>query len=744
MKVRAPVSLTLRGVVPTFRKPRRSLRMRIMVSAALGITALIFTLGVIGSQVIQSATDKVFEERRRTAEHLANHLDSALAGDAANLRLLAQSSLMRTDGKNLGPAKHLMKETYPQMLVFTNSLLLVDQSGRVIWSEPERPGYLGMNLTNLAPVRETLTQGKPRISGLLWNPAGLPVAVHAHPILDPDGQVKGAIVGEADLTSKTLLPYVAAVAPVGTEHGVIIDQDGWVLAGTIPDMVFTQEEHPELFTDLIKKRISTVAVTTRNNSHPGHEPHVMASAPLQNSAWSVSLGQSASEAMWPVTRLRWRITIFGLAAVLIAVVYAWWDAGAVTRPLRKLTAAAETIAAGDLDIPVQIHLNDEIGTLGAAFETMRTHLKDSRAELERALEETKRRERESAALYRVSREILSSFDLNKILQTVVDQARTLLGCDIALLCLIPDSGGAMQVRAASGDLPTGSSVMAGHDPCGQCPLVAELNPATHLAAPLISGDRVIGALCIANRQPLELRPEDESLLRGLANQAAIAIEHARLYDKVQSLAVFKERERIAREMHDSVSQTLSYLYTQLRLHQERLPQSTPTDLWAGLNEMASVASATYDEVRQAIFGLRATPTPREGLISAIAGSLRDFSARTGIPAELEGDAVGSAVFSPQAEAQLIRIIQEALNNIAKHSRAHRACVRIDSEGQYARVTIQDDGIGFDPHQGPGANSSSFGLLTMRERAESIGGTLEIQSAPGKGTEVVARIPLART
>lgn len=115
-----------------------------MISAALGITALIFTLGVIGSQVIQRATDKVFEERRRTAEHLANHLDSALAGDAANIRLLAQSSLVRANGQNLGQAKHLMRETYPQMLVFTNSLLLVDQSGQVVWSEPERPGYLGL------------------------------------------------------------------------------------------------------------------------------------------------------------------------------------------------------------------------------------------------------------------------------------------------------------------------------------------------------------------------------------------------------------------------------------------------------------------------------------------------------------------------------------------------------------------------------------------------------------------------
>lgn len=714
-----------------------------MISAALGITALIFTLGVIGSQVIQSATDKVFEERRRTAEHLANHLDSALAGDAANIRLLAQSSLVRANGQNLGQAKHLMRETYPQMLVFTNSLLLVDQSGQVVWSEPERPGYLGLNFMDLAPVREALAQGQPKISGLLWNPAGLPVAVHVHPILDPDGQVKGAIVGEADLTSRTLLPYVAAVEPVGTEHGVIIDQDGWVLASTIPNMVFTQEEHPELFTDLIKKRISTVAVTTGNDKHPSHQPHVMASAPLQNSAWSVSLGQSVSEAMWPVIRLRWRITLFGVAAVLIAVGYAWWDAGAVTRPLRKLTIAAETMSAGVLDTPVQIDLQDEIGTLGAAFETMRTRLKDSRAELERALEETKRRERESAALYRVSREILSSFDLDKILQAVVDQARTLLVCDITLLCLIPDSGGSMQVRAASGDLPAGSSRAGDQDPCGRCPLVTELNPATHLAAPLITGDQVIGALRVANREPLELRPEDESLLRGLANQAAIAIEHARLYNKVQSLAVFKERERIAREMHDSVSQTLSYLYTQLRLHQERLPQSNPTDLWAGLNEMASVASATYDEVRQAIFGLRATPTTREGLISAIAGSLRDFSARTGIPAELEGDAVGSAVFSPQAEAQLIRIIQEALNNVARHSRAQRACIRIDSEGQQARVTIEDDGVGFETEQGPGTKSSSFGLLTMRERAESIGGSLEIQSAPGQGTKVLARIPLAR-
>lgn len=577
-----------------------------MISAAVGIAVLVLALGIIGTQILRDTTNKVLEERRRTAEYLASYLDSTLAADAARLGLLARSILMQPEMANQEQFRRFIRETFAQMQIFRYSLLLVDPQGNVILSEPGRPGYVGTNLVNLPPIRGALSSLKPQTSGLLWMTDGVPVAMHVHPIVGPDGKVRGMIAGLAALSEGSLLPHIYNSQTEGTEHWVVIDQEGWVLSSTVPEKLFTREEHPELFTELIRKRLSTVAVSGNKGGGRG-EPHVMATAPLANSNWSIGFGQSLGEVMQPVNRLRFRVLLFGLVAVTLAVVYAWWDTRAVTRPLISLTKAAQRMAAGDLDTPVNIQRYDEIGTLAQAFETMRVHLKESRMDLERAMEETRRQERVAA--------------------------------------------------------------------------------------------------------------------------------------------VFKERERIAREMHDSVCQALGYLYSQIRLLQEQLPVGLPPKMRSMLDEIANVASATYDEVRQAIFGLRTASFTRHGLISAIAGSVRDFTARTGIPADFHGEAMGAMNFSPQAEAQLIRIIQEALNNVAKHAGAQHVSVCIEPENDMARIVIADDGRGFDPARVLAARENSvpgnLGLLTMKERAESVGGTLQIDSSPGAGTRVVVRIPLER-
>jgi two-component system nitrate/nitrite sensor histidine kinase NarX len=144
-------------------------------------------------------------------------------------------------------------------------------------------------------------------------------------------------------------------------------------------------------------------------------------------------------------------------------------------------------------------------------------------------------------------------------------------------------------------------------------------------------------------------------------------------------------------------------------------------------------------VREAIFSLRTTLSPGLGLLPSLREYLAEYRAHYGVHVELAGDG-DSIEFSPEVNVQLLRIIQEALTNVRKHAGASRAWVRFGREGSLRRITVEDNGRGFDPARLGREGQQYFGLQIMRERAESIGGSLALDSRPGQGTRVVVRVP----
>ena len=284
---------------------------------------------------------------------------------------------------------------------------------------------------------------------------------------------------------------------------------------------------------------------------------------------------------------------------------------------------------------------------------------------------------------------------------------------------------------------------AGGDICARCHQAHHERNVGHLSAPLKRGDQVLGALCVGSAMPRAFGEAEADLLGGLAAQAAIAIENARLYDAVRGMAAVEERERLAREMHDGLAQALGLLNLKLALAERTLDGGAPAAVRLALAETRKAASDAYDEVRQAIFGLRTMVSRGLGLIPTLTEYLHEFSQQTGLEVTLEiAEDNGLARFSPEVEVQLIRIVQEALHNVRKHAGARAARVRFWREETEALVAIEDDGAGFDPGAPPADGRRHFGLLTMRERAELVGGSLALRSAAGGGTQVVARLPLA--
>jgi signal transduction histidine kinase len=232
-------------------------------------------------------------------------------------------------------------------------------------------------------------------------------------------------------------------------------------------------------------------------------------------------------------------------------------------------------------------------------------------------------------------------------------------------------------------------------------------------------------------------------LSRFATLAALAIENARLHRQIQALAVTEERERIAREMHDSLAQVLGYVNTKAQAAETLLQSGQSERAVAQLHQLAEASRAAYADVREGILGLRTSPGNNRAFSETLQDYLEQWQNQSGVTVKLLTSPVDRFAphLSPNSEVQLLRIIQEALSNVRKHARATRAWVRLTVAGTHLEAVVEDDGAGFDPGALVRTALPRFGLATMRERAEAIGGSLTIDAAPGRGTRVIVRIPV---
>lgn len=219
---------------------------------------------------------------------------------------------------------------------------------------------------------------------------------------------------------------------------------------------------------------------------------------------------------------------------------------------------------------------------------------------------------------------------------------------------------------------------------------------------------------------------------------------ARMLERNRELAMTAERERIARELHDTLAQALGYTRLRATAGRDALAQGDLTKVAAAFGDIGEVTREAYIDVREAILGLRTGVGVGKTLTVALAEYLERYRLQTGLPVALHFEEnVTDARLPLGAEAQLLRIIQEALANVRKHARAKGARVQLTLANggtpRRMRVSIADDGCGFDPVCLP--HTARFGLSTMRERAESVGGTFAIESGLGQGTRIVAELPL---
>lgn len=258
-----------------------------------------------------------------------------------------------------------------------------------------------------------------------------------------------------------------------------------------------------------------------------------------------------------------------------------------------------------------------------------------------------------------------------------------------------------------------------------------------LGVPIVAKGDIIGAFYLTEKQgEREFDENDERLITVLAAHAAIAIENARLFEASRELSVIEERNRLARELHDSMTQNLFSLALTAEAASE-LVHADPARAETEIDRIRALARDTQAELRSLIFELRPSQLETDGLVATIGKDLEVLGRAHGLKADVRVH--GTPELDSTVEVELYRIVQEALNNAVRHAHADTVEVEVEARDGFVTITVRDDGGGFDP----GARAireRRLGLTSMRERAERLGGTFSVESAPGAGTTVRVEVP----
>ena len=377
----------------------------------------------------------------------------------------------------------------------------------------------------------------------------------------------------------------------------------------------------------------------------------------------------------------------------------------------------------------------------------------------------KQSEKEALALYELGSTISTSLVLSEVLNAVAESARELLNTDIGLVGIYNDKCQEIEIRAAVGDrsdrmegmrIPIGEklpgiALLQGDPIVGNIregdPLrfhdeasIAADKIASFLVAPLQRGDRFVGIVEVMSRQRHQFQERDAQLLMRLTSHVVIAIENAQLYQQLRVVSALEEQNRLARELHDHLAQALGYIKVKSSMTEDYLNQGQINQARESLLDLKKVTDIVYTDLREAIFNLRTSGSARSEFLPALQDYLDEYRLHYGVDVRLIIDDETTVEFTPEVANQLMRIIQEALANVRKHACASRAWVRCSQDGSEIMITIEDDGLGFDPHQHSNENRQSYGLQIIRERAERVNGSLTIDSEQGIGTQVKVRVP----
>lgn len=768
------------------------LQRRIMLYVTAGLAIFSAVYGLLALRAIQQSTDFVFHERLLVAQVAADDVDVRMSRIQAQLEAVGAGVAAASAANHWTDAEGFLNASFGGSMALYGaeplySLLVMDASRRVIWKESSiRAANAGddiarSTLPNLSELVSTTVA-----TGTAFDSSGSRVVHMVVPVWVGKAVV-GFVVGEIrpdDIAGQ----WHSSSLVESSRVLEIIDRAGALVASSQVVHVTSMSSHLPLVWPLWQAGRAGIV------EHPlPSGGHVVAFVPLQRFPWAVLLEQDEDEVLALPRRLLVQLASLGLLALAGALGLAWFTTRAVVRPITVLIRASQAIASGQLDHPLDVSGEDEVGILSRSFDEMKAKLKQSREEIARWNSELEarvgQRTRELAALVASSNALTSTLDLDVLFGILMKETREVLpAAEGVALLLYDEAAQALTARSSYGfdadglkplrlqpgeaiagqvfetrapqllrtpaDVSTAQQNLSAENSYHFQRAVADREVQSALGVPVVSKGQCLGVLVVYSfRHAASFGDREAPLLQALADQAATALDNARLYSELREkeavrahllekviLAQEEERKRIARDLHDDLAQTLAALTIDLQSVVRALPPNAD-ELRNRLSQSQQLATQTLKGINQWILDLRPTVLDDLGLVPAVRWYAESRLAPAGTVVAVE--AVGIKRRLPATvETTLFRIAQEALNNTAKYAQASNVSIHFAAADGEITLEVVDDGKGFDALQALKLTDGTrgLGLLGMRERAALVGGAVSITSQVGQGTRIRVTVP----
>lgn len=754
-----------------------TLQKRITLLVLAGLVVVLGLFSWLGVQSLNESVARILDERLTIAGVMAHHLDETLSHVLRHMQSAADFNGRLPTGEQFTLITDSLRQILAESGISVRDILLADRDGKVLLVKSAGPGINETNISWYPEVDKALKTGLPTISNLVVEPlTGVPVVLATAPILSNEGKIIGVITGSIDIEQSSIGTFSQTLVMGKTGYTEVVDGNGLVLARSKPASppdVLEQSDHPGRFANLISQDKATVG--TCHRCHEAGEElkrrrDMLAFVPLSTASWGVAVRQSEEEAFAPTRQLERRFLSLGVLVLVGIFLLVWAMMQGIVRPLNLLTSATKKVAAGDFKAVVPVKRRDEIGELNNAFYTMTQELVRSRDELVS-------RNEELSTLNSITATISQSLDLEYILENALRKVREVTKTTAACVFLRDADSDKLEIKSSVGPMVMarcpeasspaaqcachqvllhGETVMVNH--VSQCPTldkdeVRATDISCFVSVPLKCKDRILGIMNVACSSGRCFTENDFRLLDSIGYHVGLAIENSTLYEEAKQKeelrgqllggvisAQEEERKRVARELHDELGQILTALIMNIE-SLENVTQPQQAQLKEKLENVRSLAVRALEEMRRLTLDLRPSTLDDLGLVAAIRAHIHTHLESMGVGVEFQTKGLNQRLPST-VETAFFRIIQEAVNNITKHAKAHNVKIQLEVKKEKVTAVIEDDGQGFEV----GAVLKSravvpaLGLLGIQERTVLLGGTFSIQSQVGQGTRLVVEIP----
>ena len=728
---------------------RRGLRAKMVGWVLLPTAAILTAVGIVAFRASQRVTeDLVLDRNRDRTVLLANQLSAELEAYVRPLAFLASSATE----ESLYELQVALDREWPggDLSAFDAGVLILDDEGSVAAAVPNSAHLYGESFPNLIAQDSATVDEDLELTDILFDEvAGMDVIALPHPLLGAAGGEAGTAVGlfhaERRATRTSVFYQRIWDLYIGRqETAFVVDGKGRVIFH--PDTFLIGEDLLQL--EAVARVLQRATGAKRTEDIEARDV-VAGYAPIPRTSWGLVTEERWSEVTEAVRPFnRFMVALLALGVVVPVTVVAL-GVRRITRPVAEITRAAEEIAAGDFTQTIDVHTGDELETLARQFNVMAAELRASYANLEARVAD---RTRELSALNALAAVVSRSLELDAVMDAALNKTLEAMSMEAGAAFRLTDTG-SLSLMAARGlsdlfvdqvremDLQQSLAAQAVGE---SAPVLRQVDDypdgalkdglrqqefRSIVSVPLVARDSTLGVLNLATRDQRGISAEERTLLASVGRQAGMAVENARLYEEAEAAAAAAERNRLARELHDAVSQTL-FSASMIADVLPRLWEKHPEEAERRLGDLRRLTRGATAEMRTLLWELRPAALLEADLDELLGQLSKAVAGRAQLDVVVDVDP--RLVVPVDVKVTLYRIAQEALNNVVRHASAEEVVLSVHGEGREIELSVRDDGRGFAREDIPPGH---LGLSTMRERAESLGARFAVKSEPGKGTAI---------